>query len=64
MGGLIQGVGTASGAEGTVLMGSIITVGAEIVAVICECSAVSNLKKAGRAMERITINSNGVSIAL
>lgn len=55
MGGLIQGVGTASGAEGTVLMGSIITVGAEIVAVICECSAVSNLRKAGRAMERITI---------
>ena len=63
-GGVIQSVGTNSGNEGTVLLGSIITVGAEIVAFICECSAVSNLRKAGRAMERISINSNGVSIAL
>lgn len=64
VGGLIQGSGTASGDEGIVLMGSIITIGAEIVAFICECRAISNLRKAGRAMERITINSNGVSIAL
>ena len=64
LGGVMQSVGVSFDEAEITTIGSIIIYGTSIAGFIFECCAVSNLRKAGRAMERITINSNGVQIAL
>lgn len=63
-GGFVGGLMTSSASEGTAVLGAIITIGAEVTGFVLECCAVSSLKKAGRAMEKIQIQSNGIAINL
>lgn len=63
-GGIVGGLMSTSYDEGVSLAGSVITLGAEITGFALECCAISSLRKAGRAFEKVHIRSNGIAIDL